>query len=225
MFNTIGAGYQSISNNKTRDAFKSTDVDENGKIIDIYTNQHYEPASTLTGSSSKEGGGYNREHIVPQSLFNKQSPMVTDMHNLFPSDTYTNGKRGDYLHAYVSSASLISSNNTKIGSSDTSKNDGYSANCCEPADEYKGDVARVYFYMVTRYEDLLSGWKGYYAFDKTSYPALSSWAIKTYLKWSDEDPVSEKEIKRNNEIFKIQKNRNPFVDHPEAAHFIWDEVK
>ena len=94
--------------------------------------------------------------------------------------------------------------------------------CCEPIDEYKGDVARAYFYMVTRYGNLMSGWGDFAVITNNAFPSLSNWAIATYLKWNDLDPVSPKEIERNNEIYKIQNNRNPFVDHPEASHYIWD---
>ncbi len=224
LFGVISANCKDIGYDGVKSAYEKTDLDENDKIIDIYTNQHYSYTLSLTASAGAEGAGYNREHIIPQSIFYKKTPMRSDIHHLFPTDTCANARRADYPHGYVSTASFTSSNGMKVGTSDSDKNHGYSGTVCELPDEYKGDVARVYFYMVTRYEDKLSGWKGYGSFSGNSFPSLSGWAIKTYLEWNDFDPVSEKEIKRNNAIYSIQNNRNPFVDHPEAAHYIWDEA-
>jgi endonuclease I len=148
--------------------------------------------------------------------------MKSDLHHLLPTDGKANGMRSNYPHAEVTSATWTSSNGSKLGNSVTA---GYSGKAFEVPDKYKGDIARIYFYMVTRYQDKLSGWKNFATFSKNSYPSLSSWAITLYLKWSDMDPVSEKEITRNEVIYGFQNNRNPFVDHPEFAHRIWDSAK
>lgn len=220
----IGANYVDLGYDGALRAYKTTDTDENGKIIDIYSKYRWS-VSDSGGNYKKEGDCYNREHTVPQSVFNKGSPMVSDVHHLFPTDGYVNNQRGNYPHGYVSSWKYKSTNDTKVGSSDSNKNHGYSGTVCEVPDEYKGDIARAYFYMVTRYETKLPSWKNYDAFDGKTFPAMKKWAINTYLEWNDLDPVSEKEIKRNNAIYALQKNRNPFVDHPEAAHKIWDSSR
>lgn len=220
----IGANYVDLGYDGALRAYKTTDTDENGKIIDIYSKYRWS-VSDSGGNYKKEGDCYNREHTVPQSVFNKGSPMVSDVHHLFPTDGYVNNQRGNYPHGYVSSYKYKSTNDTKVGSSDSNKNHGYSGTVCEVPDEYKGDIARAYFYMVTRYETKLPSWKNYDAFDGKTFPAMKKWAINTYLEWNDLDPVSEKEIKRNNAIYALQKNRNPFVDHPEAAHKIWDSSR
>ena len=204
-------------------AYKTSDVDDNGKIIDVYSSCKFDPERDHQGAPgktnySKEGDLFNREHTVPQSVFNEAQPMKSDLHHLLPTDGYVNNRRSNYPHAVVSSAKYTSSNGTKVGTSGT---EGVSGTVCEPIDEYKGDFARIYFYMVTRYEDKVSGWKSFGAFSGNSFPALSSWAISLYLKWSEQDPVSEKEVKRNEVIYGFQKNRNPFVDHPEYAKRIW----
>ncbi len=219
-----GANFVSLGYDGALRAYKTTDTDENGKIIDIYSKYRWS-VSQSGGNYKNEGDCYNREHIIPQSVFNKASPMRSDVHHLFPTDGKVNGMRSSYPHGYVSSARYTSTNNTRIGSSNSNKNHGYNGTVCEVPDEYKGDVARAYFYMVTRYEDKLPSWNNYDSFDGNSFPGMKKWAINTYLEWNDLDPVSEKEIKRNNAIYALQKNRNPFVDHPEAAHKIWDSSR
>ncbi len=89
----------------------------------------------------------------------------------------------------------------------------------EPADEYKGDFARTYFYVVTAYQNL--SWKYTYMVADGDYPSLQPWAIEMLLKWHRDDPVSEKELKRNEVVYSIQTNRNPFIDYPELAEYIW----
>ena len=89
----------------------------------------------------------------------------------------------------------------------------------EPNEEYKGDFARTYFYMATCYQDLT--WKYTYMVDQNLYPTLTPWAVTMLLKWHREDPVSQKETDRNEEVYKIQGNRNPFIDMPELAEYIW----
>lgn len=221
----IGTGYKDLGYNGAWTAYQTTDVDENGKIIDIYSNYHFS-INQKAGSYSKEGDCYNREHTVPQSVFSEASPMKSDIHHLFPTDGYVNNRRSNYPHGYVESAKYTSTNNTRVGSSNSAKNHGYNGgSVCEVPDEYKGDIARAYFYMVTRYEDRIASWKSFDVFDGKSFPAMKKWAINTYLEWNDLDPVSDKEIKRNNAIYALQKNRNPFVDHPEAAHKIWDSSR
>lgn len=220
----IGKNYKSVGYSSVASYYTYTDTDDDGKIIDIYSSYRWN-VNDNNGNYKNEGDVYNKEHIMPQSVFSERSPMKSDIHHLFPTDGYVNNRRSNYPHGYVASPTYTSTNGTKIGSSASSKNHGYGgAMVCEPIDEYKGDVARAYFYMVTRYGNLMSGWGNYAVITNNSFPSLSKWAIATYLEWNDLDPVSEKEIKRNNEIYKIQNNRNPFVDHPEASHYIWDSA-
>lgn len=89
----------------------------------------------------------------------------------------------------------------------------------EPADEYKGDFARTYFYMVTCYQNLT--WRYQYMVSNTTYPTLTTWASELLLRWSREDPVSQKELDRNEQVYRVQANRNPFIDFPELAEYIW----
>lgn len=221
LFNKISShtslGYSNVTGTGV---FAKTDVDENGKILDIYSNSTSYSASDLSGNYKKEGDCYNREHVIPQSLFSEKEPMKSDVHHLFPSDGYVNNRRGNLPHAEVGSISYSSNNSfTIVGTSSTS---GVSGNVCEPNDIYKGDIARTYFYFVTAYQDKVSSFKTYAAFSNDSYPSLSKWAINLYLKWAKEDPVSEKEIKRNEAIYQLQGNRNPFIDYPDLAQRVWN---
>jgi hypothetical protein len=97
----------------------------------------------------------------------------------------------------------------------------------EPADELKGDMARTYFYMVTRYENLVAGWTvnaNTEMLNGTAYPALSDWAVRLLLEWSRLDPVSTKERARNDVIYtNYQHNRNPFIDYPSLAEYVWGD--
>ncbi len=210
------------------EAYLSTDVGENGKIIDMYSSCSFDPESDHQGAPGKgnynaEGQMFNREHTIPQSVFSSRAPMKSDLHHLLPTDAYVNNRRSNYPHGYVNSPVYTSTNGTIVGSSAASKNHGYSGNACEVPDQYKGDIARIYFYFVTRYQNNLSSWGDYAAFSKNTYPSLSSWAIETYLEWNDRDPISEKERKRNEAVASFQGNRNPFVDVPGLGHRIWDE--
>lgn len=96
----------------------------------------------------------------------------------------------------------------------------------EPADEYKGDFARSYMYMVTSYEDLATKWTGNSVnqLDNNTYPVFEQWTIDLFLKWCAQDPVSQKEIDRNNAIYKIQGNRNPYIDYPLLAEYVWGKL-
>ena len=205
---------KSYSYNELPELYRQTDYG-NGYILDIYSNCKQ---NSFGSSYKKEGDILNREHIIPQSVFYKKSPMRSDLFHVLPTDGYVNNRRSNYPHAEVSNINFTSTNGTKVGSSKTS---GVSGSVCEPADEYKGDVARIYFYFATRYEDKFSGFKSYACFANNSYPSLSKWAINLYKKWDKEDPISQKEIKRNEAVYKLQKNRNPFVDIPNLADLIW----
>lgn len=200
------------------DSYARTDVDENGYIVDMYSNCEYRVGDS-GGNYKKEGDCYNREHIIPQSVFYEHAPMRSDLFNVYPTDGYVNNRRGSFPHGSVGdSVSYTSSNGSKVGKSNAP---GYSGTVFEPIDQYKGDIARSYFYMVTCYEDQLTSWKHYDSFDGKKYPGLSSWALDLYMEWNELDPVDSWERQRNEAVYLEQGNRNPFIDHPEAVAAIW----
>ncbi|GAB6011023.1 HNH endonuclease signature motif containing protein [Viscerimonas tarda] len=210
--------------------FQNTDKKADGRVWDMYSDKPSgTPAYEFTfiddqcGNYNKEGVCYNREHSFPKSWFDNATPMYTDLFHLYPTDGYVNGKRGNYPFGEVGSASWTSTNGSKLGTNNTA---GYTGTVFEPIDAYKGDFARSYFYMVTRYEDKVTGWadnaeaKPVLAGNK--YPAFKEWAVNLLLKWHRNDPVSDKEVKRNNVIYtSYQQNRNPYIDHPELVEYIW----
>jgi endonuclease I len=204
--------------------FEQTDTKPNNTIWDIYSDNPGGTAPyTFTysvnqcGNYSQEGDCYNREHIVPQNWFSTGSDMYTDLFNLYPTDGFVNGKRAEYPYGEVGSATWTSQNGSKLGSSNLSN---YSGTVFEPIDEYKGDLARSYFYIATRYKNEITNWNG----QMFSNDNLSEWAIDMLLNWAENDPVSQKEIDRNNAIYQIQTNRNPFIDKPEYIDRIWGSL-
>ena len=214
--------------------FESTDPKPNGKVWDMYSdipggNPPYEFnfGDDQCGNYSGEGDCYNREHSFPKSWFNDASPMYSDLFQIVPTDGYVNGQRSNWPYGEVNNPSWTSQNGSKVGNNSTS---GYSGTVFEPRDEYKGDFARIYFYMATRYENLIAGWENNSsnsdaALDGTSYPCYEDWYLDLLLDWHQNDPVSQKELDRNNEIYDIQDNRNPYVDHPEYVNMVWGGVQ
>lgn len=206
--------------------FQSTDKKANGKVWDMYSDipggtpaYQYTFGTHQCGNYNSEGDCYNREHSFPASWFNNASPMYTDLFQLYPTDGYVNNRRSNHPFGEVgTSVTWQSTNGSKLGSAAVGL--GYSGTVFEPRDEYKGDFARTYFYMVTRYENLVSGWNSD-MISKNTFPSLSNWAMNMLGEWHVNDPVSQKEIDRNNAVYAIQGNRNPFIDNPNYVYQIW----
>lgn len=209
--------------------YQTSDVDNfyenDGTILDMYSENPSgtDPYTYTTGTTQRcgnysvEGDCYNREHIIPQSVFSEQSPMVSDAHFITPTDGKVNGIRSNYPHGNVSSATYTSQNGSKLGSSAVS---GYSGTIFEPINDFKGDIARMYFYFATRYENTVAGYS-YAMFNGTSNQVFTTAFLNLLLAWHTQDPVSAREIARNNAIYTRQNNRNPFIDHPEYVNQIW----
>lgn len=212
--------------------FQKTDKRADGKVWDMYSNSTNFVFGTHQdrGSGGKnEGEYYNREHSWPNSWFGgKVQPMYTDLFHMYPTDKLVNNKRSNYPFGETKGESYESNNGfSKLGSCTYP---GYTGTVFEPNDEYKGDFARTYFYMVTCYEEKLPDWYKNYAeskptLDGKTYPGLSSWQLSMLMKWAKNDPVSEKETNRNNAVYDIQKNRNPFIDYPGLEEYIWGDMK
>ncbi len=176
-----------------------------------------------TGGTA-EGQKYNREHTIPQSVFNSATPMYSDAHFIVPADKYVNGQRGDLPYGVVSTATKTFTNGTKKGPNlNSGYSSGYTGVVFEPIDEFKGDIARMLLYFATRYEDLVAGWN-YTMFNNTSDQVFTLNAINVLVTWSNNDPVSQREIDRNNAIYDRQHNRNPYIDHQEYVMQIWGNL-
>jgi endonuclease I/chitodextrinase len=200
--------------------------ENDGTVLDMYSENptgidpyNYSSGTTeRCGNYAVEGDCYNREHIIPQSVFNQDSPMVSDAHSITPTDGKVNGLRSAFPHGIVASASKTTLNGSKLGSSGVS---GYSGTVFEPIDEFKGDIARMYFYFATRYQNTISGY-GFDMFNNTSDQVFTTAFLNMLLAWHAKDPVNAREIARNNAIYARQNNRNPYIDHPEYVQAIWN---
>ncbi len=224
-------------------------------IVDIYSDCPYTVSGDkLTWSSpANVGGGLNREHTVPQSWFDKKSPYVSDAFHIYPTDGKANNNRSSYQFGEVSgtgtqytgtyngatvhelgkkgsSSWQNSPPSYTVGSVTYTPSETYSGTVYEPGNEYKGDIARGIFYMATRYHSVCSGWGNMFGSEK----GLTAYIVELLLKWHRQDPVSDKELLRNEVIYGntnynkssfAQGNRNPFIDYPELVEYIWGDKK
>lgn len=213
----ISANITVVSYKGLYDAYKKTDTRPDGYVRDWYSNiTNYRHGVDNKGNYSKEGDMYNREHSVPQSWFGDGN-IKSDIVHVLPTDGYVNNRRSNFPFGEVNNATYQSANGyCKLGSCKTT---GYSGIVFEPNDEIKGDIARIYFYMITRYESSCGGW-GNDVFTNT-YPGLTTWTLNMMMRWSKDDPVDEREKQRNNAVYEVQGNRNPYVDYPGLEEYTW----
>lgn len=225
----ITSGHQTKSYDNLYNGYPSTDSDnyyeKDGSVLDIYSENPsgtdpyvYQHGSKQCGSYKVEGDCYNREHIFPQGYFNSASPMVSDIHHIVPTDGKVNGYRSNFPFGKVGSANFVSENGSKRG---TSASPNYSGTVFEPIDEFKGDVARMILYFATRYESKLSSFDDNDILTNSAFPGVEDWELAVFKEWHTNDPVSQREIDRNNAAYTYQGNRNPFIDHPEYVALIW----
>ena len=198
-------------------AFYTTDaVVENGqrRVLDMYSAE-----KRYFGSKGSAVSGMNIEHSVAKSWWGgTKNNAYCDIHHLNPSDQNANSRKSNYPLGELTSVSW-ENGVTFVGKANI---DGKSQNAYEPCNEYKGDFARVFMYMFTCYQDLTweYTWMNY---EKSTYPTLKPWAVELLLQWHKQDPVSEKEVNRNNAVYAVQGNRNPFVDYPQLADYVWGD--
>ncbi|MFC7346961.1 endonuclease [Chryseobacterium zhengzhouense] len=230
--NIITAGHNPGSYSGLWTAYQNTDRDyyyeNDGTVLDIYSenpttadpyNFSY-PGGQCSGTNGPEGYCYNREHIVPQSLFNSALPMYSDVHFIRATDAKVNGERGNFPFGKVgTSVDFTSLNGSKKGNSISP---GYSGTVFEPIDEFKGDVARMIFYFVTRYENQLSDFNNGNMLGNSAYPGLQIWELNQLIAWHNLDPVSPAEVGRNNASYAYQGNRNPYIDNPNYVNLVWE---
>lgn len=202
-------------NRSTWWGFWSTDRDESGRFIDRYSSESEWEMSTSQGAV---GAGMNIEHSFPKSWWGgAKNQAYEDLYNLMPCESKINSKKSNYPMGIVVSGD-IGNGWTKVGKGTDGK--WY----WEPADPWKGDFARGYMYMATAYQDY--NWSGNQApqiLQQGAYPTLKEWAYKLYIQWAKADKPNALEIKRNNEVAKIQGNRNPYVDFPNLMEYVWGD--
>ena len=204
--------------------YKTTDRRSDGKVWDMYSDvTNYTFGTDQCGTNGVEGDCYNREHSVPKSWFNERSPMKSDAWHVYPIDGKINGMRSNNPFGEVGSGASGSKNGfSKWGKCVTP---GYSGTVFEPNDEYKGDFARTYFYFATRYKGVATSGQGALVFTST-YPYITGWQLDMLLRWHKKDPVSPKELDRNEAVYDSrQGNRNPFIDYPELVDLIFGDSR
>ncbi|WP_291128551.1 endonuclease [Flavobacterium sp. UBA7682] len=241
LFNIIN-GHNDRTYSGLYTTYLTSDIDmyyeNNDTMLDMYTeNPTGSECEFVYGGGLQDDGTlgnnecerYNREHLVPQSYFgNGVTPMYSDAHFVIPSDKHVNAQRGDFPFGRVNNATNTYSNGSKRG---LNLNSGYSAGFTstvfEPIDEFKGDIARMLLYFVTRYEDQLAS---FYStsnslskvmFDGSTGQSFSPTFLNILLTWNQQDPVSQREIDRNNAIYARQSNRNPYIDNNTYVTTVW----
>lgn len=243
----IKANHVSLDYGSLWGHYETTDKRSDGKVWDMYSNKSnftYGSTDQDSGSGgSTEGDKFNREHSFPNSWFGgiKNSIMYSDLFHLYPTDKLVNNKRSNHPFGETNGSWKSNDDFCKLGSCTYT---GYSGTVFEPNDIYKGDFARTYFYMVTRYEDEIPSWYTDYGvnsgkgeetskavkatLDGNKYPGFQEWQLNMLLEWATNDPVDkpiEKETPRNNAVYGIQGNRNPFIDYPGLEQYIWGTLK
>ncbi len=242
-------GYDSTSaNNKITDigydglktAYTKTDVRSDGKIRDIYSdNTSYTPGSNFASSYNSVGDGYNREHVIPKSWWghsgsSNPTKQGSDLFIVLPSDAKANGMRSNFPYGLTNSTTMYKMANDPVGNKlGTSSNTSYvSGTVFEPFEDRKGDIARIYFYAAAAYKKgganngAVTTWTdgdGSKVFSSSGNNGFVQNYLNLLLKWHKDDPVSQFEIDRNENVQTKtnQGNRNPFVDHPSWVDLIW----
>jgi len=216
-------GHTEKSYDQVWDAFPTTDLRPIGTygadyIWCMYTHQELYYDDDQQGNLTMDQyTTYNREHSWPKSWANETYPMYTDIYHLYPTQSNSNTNRSNLPYGEVETATYTTANGTQKG--DARAGLGYVGTVFEPIDEYKGDLARTYFYMTTRYYTEDAGWD---SSGMTVKCELRDWALDMLLDWHSNDPVSQKELDRIEAVYAIQENRNPFIDHPEYVDSIWN---
>ena len=226
-----------ISDIKPREVGPGTSPDV---IWDIYSDRpsatdpyNFTPGPVSSGGQqdngsavSGEGVLYNREHSIPLSWFNGNTGSngpATDYFHIFPTDKKVNADRANFTYGVVTAPTITSANGGKLGPNTIP---GITGTAFEPINEYKGDLARAFFYFVTCYQSNMPAWEslsadGDKAFDGTTWPSIEAPYLQMMIQWHTNDPVSQKELDRNDAGYIYQGNRNPYVDHPEFVAAVW----
>lgn len=246
---TANRGFSSLSYNGLWTAYKTTDTyptDPNhpdyvaskaGKIWDMYGDCNFTYGSDQCGSYNGVCDCYNREHSIPKSWFGgSTSGIGCDIFHLVPTDGKINGVRtndefgevngGEDWNGNKSGTAASWSTDKKTIASAAGEVVSGTGRVFEPLDKYKGDFARGYMGTIVKWQlsNMTSGnnfFSGQY--DASHYFGFTKKAVVLMMKWHREDPVSQKEIDRNNGIQATQGNRNPFIDYPYLAEYIWGE--
>ncbi len=184
-----------------------------------YSDKKFYFESTNTGKSI---AGMNIEHSFPKSWWGgKKNDAWCDLYNLYPSDSHANSSKSNYVMGVVVNVKEeAGAGYDKVG---TGYADGRLVKMWEPGDRFKGEFSRSYMYMATTYQNLSFVSEGANQLKTGDYPTLKKWSSDLFRQWSKKDRVDEMEIKRNEAVYKIQNNRNLFIDYPNLAEYVWGD--
>ncbi|MBQ6763937.1 MAG: endonuclease [Paludibacteraceae bacterium] len=239
---TTNKGYHSIGYNGLYNAYLKTDVypsdsvGKAGKIWDMYGECGFSNGEKC-GSYSGVCDCYNREHSIPQSWWGGGTGGIgNDIFHVLPTDGKINGVRSNYEYGEVNGGTNWNGNkygsagswatDKKTIATDANESVKGSGNVFEPKPQYKGDWARGILGTIVKWQQSnLTTSNNFFSgtYDAAHYFGLTKKAVVLLMKWHREDPVSQKEIDRNNGIQQTQGNRNPFIDYPYLAEYIWGE--
>ena len=206
---------------KTWSGFWQTDQMEDMQVRDRYSNvvRYLNPDMTAVSNM-------NIEHIWANSWWGHvKNNAYCDLFNLYPADATANGRKSNNPIGIVDGTVSYTNGVTKVGKSSSYRADSL-ITVWEPADQWKGDFARTYFYMATCYSHMTSLWtttEGLLTVDPNSPLLMRPWVYNLMLEWAEADPLDEIEQERCDAIYEIQGNRNPFVDYPELCYYIWGD--
>ncbi|MBR6030362.1 MAG: endonuclease [Bacteroidaceae bacterium] len=206
---------------KTWSGFWLTDQMDDMQVRDRYSNvvRYLNPDMSAVSNM-------NIEHIWANSWWGHlKNNAYCDLFNLYPADATANGRKSNNPIGIVDGNVAYSNGVTKVGKSSSYRADSL-ITAWEPADQWKGDFARTYFYMATCYSHMTSLWtttEGLLTVDPNSPLLMRPWVYNLMLEWAEADPLDEIERQRNDAICEIQGNRNPFVDYPELCQYIWGD--
>ncbi|WP_077343210.1 ExeM/NucH family extracellular endonuclease [Pseudocolwellia agarivorans] len=214
--NTISENHKQLTYSEVWTALTQTDEDplNNNNVILFYRGLSLAKSSNGSGAQSSNQDNWNREHVWAKShgFPSSSAHAYTDIHHLRPTDISVNSSRGNLDFDY-SDSPLAESPANRVDS------DSF-----EPRDAVKGDVARIIFYMDTRYAGNDSSTPDLEVVNRlTSTGEAKLGKLCALLSWNENDPVDEFEQKRNNRIYEFQGNRNPFIDHPEWISLIYTQ--
>lgn len=223
------AGKRVTSYNSLRDAYAISDYRPFGTIWDMYSLRSgtYRYPEGESGDEVESRADYNREHSLPKSWWGHENATsnaaFSDIVHVIPANGNVNSNRSDFPYGEVGTVTKTFGNGSLKGYSGFGDYTGWAY---EPIDEYKGDLARIYFYMLTAYSDLnfASSDMGAVTFVYDgSQSEFTVYGNQLMMKWARQDEVSDKERNRNDAIQSVQGNRNPFVDLPNLAEYLWGD--
>ena len=201
--------------------FYAADWLEGGYVRDRYSDEQ-----RLFNADKSAVANMNIEHIWANSWWGHLvNNAYCDLFNLYPADGPANGRKSNNPIGVVDGTVAYDNGVIKVGKSSSYRADSL-ITAWEPADEWKGDFARTYFYMATCYQHMKDLWtttEGWLTVDGSEWPTMRPWVYNLMLAWAKEDPVDEIEQNRNEVIQTFQGNRNPFVDYPQLCEYIWGD--